>query len=174
MNRKIILLGYMGVGKTTIGKRLAEKIFFPFMDLDTFIEQKEGKKISQIFKDKGEIYFRKKEREYLTELLKSSSPMVLSLGGGTPCYGDAMQLVNEATQNVFFLQLSFQELTQRLLPQKDKRPLISHLQDDDLEDFIRKHLFDRNPFYMQAHNVINVSKKTIDEIVNIIEQKIVV
>ena len=75
----------MGVGKTTIGKRLAEKIFFPFMDLDTFIEQKEGKKISQIFKDKGEIYFRKKEREYLTELLKSSSPMVLSLGGGTPC-----------------------------------------------------------------------------------------
>ena len=100
--------------------------------------------------------------------------MVLSLGGGTPCYGDAMQLVNEATQNVFFLQLSFQELTQRLLPQKDKRPLISHLQDDDLEDFIRKHLFDRNPFYMQAHNIINVSKKTIDEIVNIIEQKIVV
>ena len=174
MNRKIILLGYMGVGKTTIGKRLAEKIFFPFMDLDTFIEQKEGKKISQIFKDKGEIYFRKKEREYLTELLKSSSPMVLSLGGGTPCYGDVMQLINEATQNVFFLQLSFQELTQRLLPQKDKRPLISHLQDDDLEDFIRKHLFDRNPFYMQAHNIINVSKKTIDEIVNIIEQKIVV
>ncbi|MDO4879899.1 MAG: shikimate kinase [Capnocytophaga sp.] len=172
MNRKIILLGYMGSGKSVIGKRLAEKIQLPFIDLDTFIEKKEEKKIDEIFQQKGEIYFRKKEREYLNELLLSPSPMVLALGGGTPCYGDAMQMINKTTENVFYLQLSFQELTKRLLPQKKKRPLIAHLEDVDLEDFIRKHLFDRNPFYMQANNIIKISGETIEEIIDRIEQKI--
>ena len=89
--RKIILLGYMGSGKTAVGKQLKEKINIPFLDLDDYIEQKFNSKISSIFKLRGEMYFREKERQALEDLLETDKRMIISLGGGTPCYYDNME-----------------------------------------------------------------------------------
>ncbi len=154
MNKKIILLGYMGSGKSTIGKLLATTLALPFIDLDLFIEEKEGFPLSILFKEKGQIYFRRKEQFYLQELLSSPTSFVLSLGGGTPCYGNAMELLRQATPYLFYLQVPTKELIIRLLPEKSQRPLIAHLEDESLEEFIYKHLFERIPFYSQAHFTI--------------------
>ena len=141
MDEKIILLGYMGSGKSTIGKLLAHSLALPFEDLDDFITRKEGKEISEIFAQKGEIYFRKQELAYLKELLSSPSPMVIALGGGTPCYGKAMELVRAACPYSFYLQLPTAVLMARLLPEKEQRPLIAHLSQEDMEEFLNKHHF---------------------------------
>ena len=87
---KIILLGYMGSGKTAVGKQLKEKLNLPFCDLDSYIEQKFNSTISFIFKLKGEMYFREKERQALEDLLETDKRMIISLGGGTPCYYDCL------------------------------------------------------------------------------------
>ena len=91
---KVILLGYMASGKSTIGRLLAEEKGLKFINLDEYLEEKEEKSISDIFKDKGEIYFRLKENEYLKELLEKKESFVLSLGGGTPCYSSNMDVIN--------------------------------------------------------------------------------
>ena len=169
---KIILLGYMGSGKTTIGKILAERRKLPFIDLDHYIEEKEQMPISEIFNQKGEIYFRKKESDYLKELLESDKNFVLSLGGGTPCYGNNMLLISKSSENVFYLRCTPQSLTKRLLPEKKSRPLISKLKDEDLEEFIRKHLFERNPYYTKAKHTIIIDDISLEESLQLIAEKI--
>ena len=98
---KIVLLGYMGSGKTTIGMKLAEFLDFDFLDLDHYIEEAEGVSIAEIFQSKGEIYFRKKEHDYLKKILSNKKDFVLSTGGGTPCYGVNMDVILNGTKNVF-------------------------------------------------------------------------
>ena len=158
MDEKIILLGYMGSGKSTIGKLLAHSLALPFEDLDDFITRKEGKEISEIFAQKGEIYFRKQELAYLKELLSSPSPMVIALGGGTPCS--------------FYLQLPTAVLMARLLPEKEQRPLIAHLSQEDMEEFLNKHLFERFPFYTQAHFTLPCHGLSPEQIVEKIKAQI--
>jgi shikimate kinase len=150
---KIILLGYMGSGKTAVGQRLAEVLQVPFLDLDREIQKKTSNTISEIFKNKGEIFFRKTEFEVLQNLLDTENSYVLALGGGTPCYGNTMQLVGGYKDvRTIFLQTSLVELTERLFLERDKRPLISHLDTKEtLHDFIRKHIFERNFYYNQAN-----------------------
>ena len=172
MKEKIILLGYMGSGKSTIGQLLAHALDLPFEDLDSFIERKEGKKISEIFALKGEIYFRKQEQAYLSELLDCSTPMVIALGGGTPCYGKAMELIRAASPYSFYLQLPTSELMARLLPEKAERPLIAHLSLEDIEEFLNKHLFERFPFYTQAHFILPCHGLSPTEIVEKIKTQI--
>lgn len=164
--KKIILLGYMGSGKTLVGKKLAEKINLAFIDLDDFIQKKEQKSIAEIFKQKGEIYFRRKESHYLNEILNSETGFVLSLGGGTPCYGQNMQVILNLTENTFFLKHSAKSLVKNLQNETQKRPLIADLNKNnvDLEEFINKHLFERNPFYLQAKNTIICDEKSPEEI----------
>lgn len=162
---KVVLLGYMGSGKSTVGIKLAKKLSLPLIDLDHFIEEKEQMSIGELFQNKGEIYFRKQEMSYLEFLLSSSEAMILSLGGGTPCFGDNMKKINKATPHVFYLQLSITGLVERLKPEKGHRPLISHLSDEELPEFIGKHLFERNSFYRQSNQIIPCDGKTIDEIV---------
>ncbi|WP_206074033.1 shikimate kinase [Marixanthomonas spongiae] len=154
---KIILIGYMGSGKSTVGKPLSEKLNYPYKDLDTEIEHREGKPIASIFAEKGEIYFRKKEAIVLQEILSEKSNMVLATGGGTPCYGTVMDDLNKA-ENVItvYLKASVEELTARLFPEKETRPLIAHLKaEEDLKDFVRKHLFERAHVYNKADFVIH-------------------
>lgn len=172
MDEKIILLGYMGSGKSTIGKLLAHSLALPFEDLDDFITRKEGKEISEIFAQKGEIYFRKQELAYLKELLSSPSPMVIALGGGTPCYGKAMELVRAASPYSFYLQLPTTILMARLLPEKEQRPLIAHLSQEDMEEFLNKHLFERFPFYTQAHFTLPCHGLSPEQIVEKIKAQI--
>ncbi|XLS30356.1 shikimate kinase [Flavobacteriaceae bacterium M23B6Z8] len=161
----IILIGYMGSGKSTLGKVLASELQKEFFDLDALIEEREQHSIRDIFEKKGEIYFRKLERKVLEELLNKNSDIILSLGGGTPCFGDNTEIIKKASQNVFYLKLSVQELTKRLLKEKEDRPLISHLKSEEaLEDFVRKHLFERNFYYLQAHHVLNADAKLPEEL----------
>ncbi|MDY0779590.1 shikimate kinase [Tenacibaculum sp. IB213877] len=163
---KIVLLGYMASGKSTIGKYLSARLFLPFIDLDDYIEQREEKSISEIFKDEGEIYFRNKEHQYLKELLEKKEDFILSLGGGTPCYGGNMDLIIQ-TKDVksVYLQASIKTLQDRIEAQKNKRPLVANLSDNDLTEFIAKHLFERRYFYDKADFKIVIDDKEMTEIV---------
>ncbi|MCH9661161.1 MAG: shikimate kinase [Bacteroidetes bacterium] len=164
---KIVLLGYMGSGKSTVGKRLSEVLGYQFLDLDEVIEKQEGMSISKLFSEKGEIYFRKKEVSTLTHLLSEDANMVLALGGGTPCYGTVLEDLqkNQDTQTVY-LKNSLETLTHRLFAEKERRPLIAHLETEDLlNDFIRKHLFERAFYYNQAQVILNGDAKNPQAIV---------
>ncbi len=165
--KKIVLLGYMGSGKSTIGKLLASKLQYQFIDLDQYIEEQEGTTISNIFRNNGEIYFRKKEHHYLKEVLAFEQDIVLSLGGGTPCFAGNMEVVNKFDTASVYLKLSIPTIIQRLLPEKDKRPLIAHIEnEEDLVEFIGKHLFERSYFYNQAKHVVSVDQGTPEILVN--------
>lgn len=161
----IVLLGYMASGKSSVSKLLGTVLKLPVVDLDTFIETKEGKTVPEIFKTKGEIYFRTKEHMYLKEVLETQQPMILSLGGGTPCYANNMKLIHQYTQHTVYLQTSIPEIINRVKDEKAQRPLISGISDEDLPEFIGKHLFERNVFYQQATHSILTDTKTIDTLV---------
>ena len=133
---KIVLVGYMGSGKTTVGRIVANHLNVNFLDLDAFIEEGEKMSIASIFKEKGEVYFRKKEIEYLNKVFLKDESFVLSLGGGTPCFGNNMEFINSKTPNSFYLNVGINELEERLAKEKEHRPMISHLEDDKLTEFI--------------------------------------
>lgn len=163
----IVLMGYMASGKSSIGRLLAEKMNYKFQDLDDVIEEVEGLKISSIFESKGEIYFRKIESEQLIQTLKSSSNLVLSLGGGTPCYGTNLStIIKHPETESFYLKASIPTLIDRLKNEKQKRPLIAHIESkEELTEFIGKHLFERNQCYDQANHTIKTDDLTKEEIV---------
>ncbi|AVR43924.1 shikimate kinase [Christiangramia fulva] len=164
---KIFLLGYMGSGKSTVGRLLAEQLSFEFLDLDQAIELQENIPVSTIFQKKGELYFRKQERKLL-EWIIAKDKAVISLGGGTPCYGDNLDLIKDAKDSkTVYLKMSVQQLTDRLEKEKEQRPLISHLdKKEELEEFIRKHLFERGFYYSQSELIINCDNKKPQEIVD--------
>ncbi|WP_124640656.1 shikimate kinase [Amniculibacterium aquaticum] len=166
----ISLLGYMGSGKTHISKLLSEKKNFELIDLDKFISTKNKCSIAEIFQNKGELYFRKLERQALEEILASGKDLVLSLGGGTPAYFNNMEIINHNSTS-FFLQTSVGQLVERLLKQKEKRPLIANINDLDLPEFVAKHLFERNPYYTKAQFTINTNAKEATAIVDEILSK---
>lgn len=162
---KIVLLGYMGSGKTSIGMYLANKIHHNFTDLDHYIENKEGKTITEIFDEKGEIYFRKIEHEYLNQFLNENKSYVLSLGGGTPCYGSNMDMIiNQKNLFSFYLHASIPTLVKRLLENSSNRPLISSLSHQELTEYVGKHLFERSNFYQKAMYKIFTDTKEIETI----------
>ncbi len=140
----------MGSGKTTVGKLLAEDLDFKFIDLDEYIETRLNEKIAHIFKSKGELYFRKKESELLEEILNDKQDLVIAVGGGTPCYGTNMDTILQKSELVFYLKLSIASLIERLHKEKEHRPLIADLKDEDLPEFIGKHIFERGIFYSRA------------------------
>lgn len=164
---KLVLLGYMGSGKSALGVHIANTLNASFVDLDAEIEKREEMSISQLFEEKNEIYFRKKEGEVLHDLLGQNNNLVIATGGGTPCYGTIMHdLRNNKEVISVYLKCSIDTLTTRLFVEKSQRPLIAHVETEELlNDFIRKHLFERSFYYNQAHIVMNCDGKTIDEIV---------
>lgn len=162
---KIVLVGYMGSGKTEIGKLLAKKCELPFYDLDFLIENELGKTVSEIFSEKGEIYFRKIEHELLVKQLDKKESFVLSLGGGTPCYANNhLFLQNEEVISVY-LKASVATLVERLSINKTKRPLVKDLETEEMQEFIAKHLFDRSFYYNQCKHVISVDDKSPTDVV---------
>ena len=165
MYQKIVLLGFMGSGKTVIAKKLCEKLDIKCFDLDDIIQNEENLTIKSIFKNKGEQYFRKLENQLFTKLINSNENFILSLGGGTPCYFDNhLMLQNEGVIS-FYLKGSIETLSQRLISEKEFRPLISNLNEIEIKDFIAKHLFERSYFYNQASHIININQKSISQIV---------
>ncbi|UQB68592.1 shikimate kinase [Epilithonimonas zeae] len=168
----ISLLGYMGSGKSHISKNLSQKINFTLIDLDQKISEEHQQTIPEIFQNKGEIFFRKEEKRILEEILNSEDNIILSLGGGTPVYYNNMEIINEKSKSIF-LRGSVKTLTERVLLQKHTRPLISKLEDSDVPEFIAKHLFERNPYYSQAHFTVDTDSKSAslisDEIISLLK-----
>ena len=145
---RIFLLGFMGSGKSFSGKRLAEKFGMSFIDFDDYIEEQEGRTIREIFEQEGEPYFRKVEKECLHEMGEKNMT-IISTGGGTPCFFDNMEWMNENGITVF-LDTSVEILTNRLLDEMQKRPLLKGFSREGLKIFIKKKLEERNPFYHQT------------------------
>ncbi|MDR2223059.1 MAG: shikimate kinase [Flavobacteriaceae bacterium] len=162
----------MGVGKTTIAKNLANALHLPHLDLDQKIEDKLQSTVSSIFEQKGEIFFRKQEHLLLHELIEADEAFVLSLGGGTPCYANNHEILQQEGVESFYLKASIKTLVEHLENKKAHRPLLNQNSDDTLETFIAKHLFDRSYFYHQAKHIISVDNKSISTIVDEIKQQL--
>jgi shikimate kinase len=162
--QKVILIGYMGVGKTTIARFLAQKMNLKWVDLDKIIEEKMNLSIKELFQQKGEIYFRKIEHEVFKELVENNEKLIISTGGGTPCYANNHLLLNGDEVVSIYLQASIAVIFYRLKEAKSERPLVVNQNDENLKEFIAKNLFDRSFFYNQATFKICVDAKTPEEI----------
>nr|WP_315157163.1 shikimate kinase [uncultured Flavobacterium sp.] len=163
--KKIVLLGYMGCGKSTIANNLSEKTSLPFLDLDQYIEETTNMSIKELFEKRGEVYFRKLEHEAFVTLLEQEQTIILGLGGGTPCYANNHELLQRPDVISIYLKASVATLFERLSRNKSKRPLIANLNDAELNEFIAKHLFDRSYYYNQAQHKVTVDDKTVAETV---------
>jgi shikimate kinase len=167
--KKIILLGYMGCGKSTIAKLLANKLNLPYLDLDEIIENRTNSSVNKLFSEKGELYFRKLEHEIFSELMKNPDSFVLSLGGGTPCYANNHELLKG--ENVFSIYLSgsITTLYKRLKNENENRPLIANKSQEEMKEFIAKNLFDRSFYYNQAQYKVTIDEKSVGELIAEIE-----
>ena len=157
----VFLVGYMGSGKSFLGRLLADKLDFDFVDTDDYIEKMSGKSISSIFSEQGEDYFRKLETKAITKL--SDIPnLVVATGGGLPCYGNNMQLLRE-NGVVIFLDATPNVLMMRLVSEKSKRPLLADLEGNDtILNFITTHLQERLSYYNDAHLSITIENNDLD------------
>ncbi len=155
MTAHIFLLGFMGSGKTYLGERLAERLGWPFFDLDRLLEAGEGKTITTIFAEKGEAAFRDLEREYL-HTLGNQAPAVVATGGGTPCFFDNMNWM-KAHGMTIYLKAPVEMLYERLHRERAGRPLLAGLSDGELRDFIEKKLGEREEWYRRAEMVMTSS-----------------
>ena len=162
--QKVVLVGYMGSGKSFIGQLLSERLQILFLDLDEIIEQNQNCSIKSIFENRGEVYFRKLEHQLFKETLTLHKPFVLSTGGGTVCYANNHELLNNTDIVSIYLKASINTLCNRLILEKEKRPLIANKNQEELKDFIAKNLFERSYFYRQSKFVIDVDEKSADEI----------
>lgn len=153
--QRIFLIGYMGAGKTTLGKVLAQVMHLTFIDLDNFIEEHYHRTISEIFAEVGEDGFRRMEHNALVEAAKFED-VVISLGGGTPCFYENMQTVNNAGISIY-LKPSEEVLLRRLIKGKQKRPIIADKTDEELRTFIHQNLEKREPYYLQSNIIFESS-----------------
>ena len=161
---KIVLLGYMASGKSSVGKLLSKKLSMKFLDLDDYIINKEGMSIAEIFEKKGEVYFRVIENKYLKEVLNTKDQFILALGGGTPCYANNMEEINKGNTVSIYLQGKTKTMIDRLIKKKSKRPLIASLADDKMPEFVAKHLFERRLYYELAKITVEIDAKSKKEV----------
>ena len=149
--RNIVIVGFPGAGKSTVGRRLADKLNMTFIDLDLYIEEKYHTAIPLLFQKYGESAFRTLEYSALREVLTAENA-VIATGGGTPCHGDAMTLINAQAHSIY-LQLTEEQLVDHLLHSKKKRPLTQHLSEPALREYVRKTLAIRKPYYLLAQEI---------------------
>jgi shikimate kinase len=152
-NRIIYIIGFMGSGKSTTGRKLASLLGWSFRDLDREIETHDGRKIPEIFAQDGEEYFRAMESEVLRDL-DTVSDTIISTGGGTPCHSNNMDHMLSAGITVY-LRLTPLQLKNRLLHSNTERPLIKDLDNESILDFIEKKLVEREPWYKRADIIIS-------------------
>lgn len=169
--KRIILIGYMGAGKTTIGRTLARELGLEFYDLDWYVENRFRLRIPEIFAQRGEEGFREIERKMLHEVAEFED-IVLSCGGGTPCFFDNIDFMNARGETIY-LQASPEVLQTHLRMGKSKRPLIDGKSPDELEAYIRESLAQREPFYTQAKHIVPIDVLTTKESVLACAQRII-
>jgi len=153
-----------GSGKSSWGKKLAKALQYSFVDLDELIEQNEQQSIEEIFTEKGEDYFRDLEHKYLLKTFVINH-LVISCGGGTPCYNNNMNLINENGIS-FYLNGTIGLLVDRVLNSKRQRPMFLGLEKDKIEKKMEELLLIRNPFFEQAHYSFNILQETVQSFVN--------
>lgn len=153
---RIFLTGYMGAGKTTLGKAFARKLNIPFVDLDWYMEERFHKTVGELFAERGEAGFRELERTMLHEV-GAFEDVIISTGGGAPCFFDNMEFMNNNGTTVF-LNVHPDILFRRLRIAKQQRPILQGKQDDELKEFIVQALEKRAPFYTQAQYVFNAGE----------------
>ena len=153
--QRIFLIGYMGAGKSTLGKALAKTMNLQFIDLDDFIVGRYHKSVKDIFAEFGEDGFRKMERNALLEVSEYEN-VIISLGGGTPCFFDNMDIVLRSGKSVY-LKPSEDVLLMRLIKGKHKRPLLADKDDSQILQIIREQLAWREPYYLKANLTFNAS-----------------
>ncbi|MBS3769453.1 MAG: shikimate kinase [Bacteroidales bacterium] len=161
---RIFLIGFMGSGKTTAGKQLASRLSYRYFDLDEFIEQQEQDSIRKIFEKKGEPYFRKKESKYLRDI-SHYEDCVISTGGGAPCFFDNMDYMNNTGITVY-LKMKPEQLVSRLKDGREERPLIKNKDDQELLQFIRDKLSERETYYSKAHMIVDGFNLNINELLD--------
>jgi shikimate kinase len=157
----------MGVGKTSLGKKLAKKLNWQFLDTDKWIEKKTGLAITAIFEQKGEVYFRELERNCIEEL-RVVENAVISVGGGLPCFGDAMESLKSFGTTIY-LKLEAKEIARRLAESKIERPLINGLKENELEKYVEKKLLEREKHYSKAKYTLRPDREFIENYLKIIE-----
>ncbi|MEO8584277.1 MAG: shikimate kinase [Flavitalea sp.] len=151
---RIFLTGFMGSGKSYWGTHLADQLKFPFFDLDEVIAEKENLPVAEIFKQHGEEYFRVKEKEVLESLIDNNTSMVLSTGGGTPCFFNNIERMKKYGL-VVWLNTHVELLFQRLMKEKETRPLLKNIPDDEMKTFIIRKLNERRIYYEQADVILD-------------------
>lgn len=164
--KNIILIGFMGSGKSTLGKKLAHKLGYRFLDSDKEIERITGKSIPELFEESGEQHFRELEREYLKNM-QPGDGVVLSTGGGMPCFHGNMELIKKLGTS-FYLKLSPYELTKRLMRSPAPRPLATGKNEEELYSYVKETLTRRNAFYEQADFTLPGKKQNVTSILGLL------
>jgi shikimate kinase len=168
--RRIILVGYMGSGKTTVGKALSKEMGMMFYDLDWYIESRMRKTVSELFAERGEEAFRKIEYNMLHEVAEFED-VIISCGGGTPCFFDNMDYLNQQG-DVVYLKATPETLYKHLLMAKVERPLLKGKSPEELIAYITEHLKEREPFYQKARHTVDVTLLDNYDKINITVEKI--
>lgn len=163
---RIYLVGFMGSGKTSFGKRLARKIGFQFFDIDEAVENMSGQKVAALFSNVGEAAFREMERQALHDTAQMENTVV-STGGGTPCHGSNMDFML-ANGTTVYLRMSIESLTHRLENARRERPLIRGLSGDALQAFIAAKLDERERYYERAHCIIKGETVKTDHVISLV------
>jgi len=161
---KIFLLGFMGSGKSYWGRQLSQKLQVPFFDLDEQIVNSEGTSINDIFDKKGEEYFRLLEKDTLHIITESRESMVMACGGGTPCFFNNIEYMNQEGTTVW-LDVPMKVLYERLIKERARRPLLKNLSDDQVWSFILKKFADRKIYYEQSEIIINEDPILLDSLI---------
>lgn len=163
--KPLFLVGYMGCGKSTLGRKLARRLGVAFVDTDALVEEREGAAVADVFRYEGEEHFRQVEREVLEDVIASEDAAVVSTGGGLPVWGDNMQRMNEAGDTVY-LRRSAEQIARRLSPYgRQKRPRLRGLSDEELVGFMERDMAAREPFYTQARLIIDCTETSDEELV---------
>ena len=163
---RIFLIGYMGSGKSTLGRTLASELDLTFIDLDSFLEEKYFKTIPQIFAEEGEDSFRKKERKVLEEV-SLFDDVIIATGGGAPCFFDNMELMNNAGFCIF-LDVDTESLVGRLMTAKIERPLIKGKSAGELGAFIEQMMQKRRPFYEKARYILKGNDISLNHVLELL------
>lgn len=163
--KTLFLVGYMGCGKSTLGRKLARRLGIDFVDTDALVEEREGASVADVFRYEGEERFRQAERRALDEVISGNPFAVVSTGGGLPTWSDNMACMN-AVGHTVYLRRSPEQIACRLSPYgRRKRPRLQGLSDDELVEFMRNDMTAREPFYTQASLVVDCDPMSDDELV---------
>lgn len=169
MHSRIVLIGFPGSGKTTIGKKLAKILDYEFVDLDKWFEIKYHISITDFFNKYGEIPFRVSEHQLLTEVLLLEN-VVISTGGGTPCFHGNMDLIVAHACSVY-IKMAPVSLFDRLIHSKKKRPLILNKSEDEVLAYVHEKLEEREKYYNQASHTIKGESLSIDDLVLLVKNE---